>query len=158
MKSSALLAPGLSRPDWTDANAPKCLSQSSFVFVATDTSVALPVHPRPLTSAPPPPPPPSPRKSCSSSLVISLFCLLTFLPRFPTCLARASFRTFWPFDERALNCPVVSARPYREDEGRRRKSWSRSGIREDKQGRARGLGTYVPRSVRFGSTGQTRTR
>lgn len=48
MKSSALLAPGLFRPDWTDADAPKCLSQSSFVFVGTDTSVALPVHPRPL--------------------------------------------------------------------------------------------------------------
>lgn len=27
-------------------------------------------------------------------LLISLFCLLVFLPRFPTCLARASFRSF----------------------------------------------------------------
>ena len=96
-------------PDWTDADAPKCL-QSSFVFVATDTSIVLPrlvlflFH---LLL--------SPTDRILSSLVISLFCLLTFLPRFST-LARASFRSFWPFGERALNCPVVYATVPGKDE------------------------------------------
>lgn len=57
----------------------------------------------------------SPTDRVLSSLVISLFCLLTFLPRFPT-LARASFRSFWSFGERALNCPVVYATVPGEDE------------------------------------------
>jgi hypothetical protein len=69
------------RPDCPPArigrtrNAPKCLSQSSFVFVATDTSAALPL-------------------SLSLSRDLAVLSLLLFPARSATRLARASFRSF----------------------------------------------------------------
>lgn len=89
-------------------DAPKCLSQSSFVFVATDTArpcpYILPFHPHH------PPVAPVYRARAHSSflsLLILQFCLLVFLSRFATRLARAPAPFLLPFGERERNCPAL---------------------------------------------------
>lgn len=88
----------------------KCLSQSSFVFVATDTSASR------CSLVHPPSSHPSlllHRPTCHGSnsvpsLLISPFCLLIFLPRFCYALGTSLVQFFLPFDERARNCPARS--------------------------------------------------
>lgn len=94
-------------------DSPKCLSQSSFVFVATDTArpcpYIVPFHPRnrPVHRA----------HSSFLSLLISPFCLLVFLSRFATRLARASAPFLLSFGERARNCPALYRPAARGDGG-----------------------------------------
>jgi len=111
MKSSALLAPGLFCPGLDGRRRPEmfaiiiCLRGHRYKHRSAPYILVLFLFHLLL----------SPTDRILSSLVISLFCLLTFLPRFST-LARASFRSFWPFGERALNCPVVYATVPGKDE------------------------------------------
>lgn len=110
MKSSVLLVPGLPRSDWTDAMPrnvcrnhhlsswppiQRGLVRTSFPFTLT----ALLSRHRPVYRA----------RAHSSflSLLILQFCLLVFLSRFATRLARAPAPFFLPFGERARNCPAL---------------------------------------------------
>lgn len=112
MKSSALLAPGLF-PSGLDGRG--CLEMFVAIIICLrgHRYKRNPAHTSSSSSF-------SsssssfPYKSCSPSL-ISLFCLSVFLARFPTCLARASFRSF------CLSANVrwivrLSARPYGKTE------------------------------------------
>lgn len=123
---------------------PKCLSQSSFVFVATDTALIPSAPSRPAS------------RSSPSSLLILPFCLLLFLSRFATRLARASTRSFYLW----ANVRGIVRHSVPPGARCRRKSWSRWGARED----GRGGGPHgeetpelrAPKRARSGSKGQTR--
>jgi len=115
-------------PDWTDADAPKCL-QSSFVFVATDTSIVLP---RTFSSPLSFPPPPFSYRSYSF-----LSCDLTVLSLDFSTSIFYSGTSLVPFLLAfRRTCAELSGCLRNRTGERRRKSWNRSGLHENKRGKA----------------------